>query len=348
VPIRIQCNWQPLGEGTLGATSSPWLVAGSRDDADKLDDNTLYGSVMAMALQGKDFVAPSEFHVTMSFNSVGVVWHFDTSTATPIGKWDHATTSLHEAGHALFFSGAVSALAEESTASFATGSGHPGRFDRFLAASTKAGVAESCTGKKNFYDALTNSGLRFTDRETPGVDFSLFSPFPFRAGSSVYHHDPARLKQDCHDNNIAESECSDLMTQELLNGYTERAIGKPVRLTMQSVLGKAAGLGKGSCDVESGSAVSSRSNGHWPGSGNLPAWLVGTMAGVAVVLGGILLAGIAVSVARRRRANAALSSSHPPAPQSSRQRHAPRSSRPPRRPPAVAGAARAARVARRS
>jgi hypothetical protein len=206
--VRIRYDWQAIGGGTLGATSTPWFIPGNTGNADKLEDGTLYGSVMAMALQGVDFVASSEFHVTMSFSSE-VDWHFDTTTNAPFSKWDHATTSLHEIGHALFFTGVVGASPQRGTAGFTSGSNEPGRFDLFLAASSSAGVAASCaSAPPNFYNAITNSGLRFTDPEVPGTDFALYSPFPFRPGSSVYHHSPDSIETDCENNGIARSECS--------------------------------------------------------------------------------------------------------------------------------------------
>jgi hypothetical protein len=69
VEIRIRFSWTDLGGETLGATSVAFYIQGSTDGADKLDDNTVYGSAMAGALQGIDFVPESEMHVVMGFNS---------------------------------------------------------------------------------------------------------------------------------------------------------------------------------------------------------------------------------------------------------------------------------------
>lgn len=69
VEIRIRFSWTDLGGNTLGATSISFYVQGSIEGADKLDDNTVYGSVMAGALEGKDFVPESEMHIVMGFNS---------------------------------------------------------------------------------------------------------------------------------------------------------------------------------------------------------------------------------------------------------------------------------------
>lgn len=73
VEIRIRFSWTDLGGNTLGATSISFYVQGSIEGADNLDDNTVYGSVMAGALEGKDFVPESEMHIVMGFNS-GMCW----------------------------------------------------------------------------------------------------------------------------------------------------------------------------------------------------------------------------------------------------------------------------------
>lgn len=69
VEIRIRFAWTNLGGKTLGATSISFYIQGTADGADKLDDKTVYGSVVAAALQGSDFVPESEMHIVMGFNS---------------------------------------------------------------------------------------------------------------------------------------------------------------------------------------------------------------------------------------------------------------------------------------
>jgi hypothetical protein len=60
LPIRINFSWQTLGGSTLGATSSGSVVSGKSSGGDKLNDDTVYSPVMAMALQGTDFT-PNEY-----------------------------------------------------------------------------------------------------------------------------------------------------------------------------------------------------------------------------------------------------------------------------------------------
>jgi hypothetical protein len=201
--------------------------------------------------------------------------------------------------------GVVTASTSSREAGFSSRNSNPSRFDRFLAVSSSAGVAASCSNGKDFYNAITNSGLRFTDPASPGADFGLYSPTGYEPGSSVYHNDPKRLTSDCDKLGIARSECSDLMTQELLNGYTQRSVGEPVRRMMASLLGASKGQGVGSCAVGAGSGKSDSSGtsgasatGGMPKI-NLPIWAWSAIGGVGLI--GILLLIFAVCTSCSRK-----------------------------------------------
>jgi hypothetical protein len=193
--------------------------------------------------------------------------------------------SLHEVGHGLFWSGSVSASRTQKTASFSSGAS-VGRFDTFLAASSKASVSRSCTRASDFYNAITNSGLRFTDPTAPGTDFGLYSPTDYTSGSSVYHHDPVRLASDCETNGIPPSECSDIMTNQLINGYTQRTVGEPVRRMMNAMRGSSRGPAAGSCDVPAGTvaAVSSASTTEKPSAPQFPRWGIYAISGAGIAV----------------------------------------------------------------
>lgn len=287
VEIRIRFEWVAISGGTLAATVTPFFIPGNVGGADKLDGGTVYGSVMAASLQGTDFVRSSESHIVMSFNS-NVDWHYDTG-ATPFSKWDLATTSLHEVCHGLFFSGVAQASSQQKVAGFASQSGLPGRFDRFLKASNQASVSNVCAlDSSQFYNAVTNGGLRFTDPDQPGTDFGLFSPTDYLPGSSTYHHDPDRIGTDCQNNQIPDAECSDLMTHRLPNGYTQREVGEPVKRTMVALRGGNVGVtGGDNCSVpggtgDTGSSGADGKSGGLFGSGFVfPSWAIYVVAGIA-------------------------------------------------------------------
>lgn len=286
VEIRIRFEWTSIGGGTLAATVTPFFIPGSFGGANKLDGGTVYGSVMAASLQSKDFVRSSEHHIIMSFNS-RVDWHYGLDP-TPLSKWDLATTSLHEVCHGLFFSGVAQASSQQRIAGFSSTSGLPGRFDRFLRASNKASVSNVCALDGNqFYNSLTNGGLRFTDPDKPGTDFGLFSPTGYLPGSSTYHHDPDRLAADCRSNEIASGECSDLMTHKLPKGYTQRSVGAPVQRTLAALRSGNRGVTGGeNCAVPAGSGSSAGGSGTKSGgvfgSGFIfPRWAIYVVAGIA-------------------------------------------------------------------
>jgi hypothetical protein len=216
---------------------------------------------------------------------------------------DLQTTAMHELCHGLFMDGVVVVQDGSQEAGFSSTGSTPGRYDRFLAVNSTTGVAASCSDPGQFFNAITNEGLRFTDPASPGTDFGLYSPTRYASGSSTYHHDPARLDSDCAKLKISKADCSDLMTQELNNGYTQRSIGEPVRRTMLTMLGSSKGQGAGSCAVAASSGKSGSDNGSF-GNGNttvlnLPNWSLYAI-GAAVLAGVVLLVGAVITAFRRR------------------------------------------------
>lgn len=294
VRIRVHFQWDKLDEGTLAAASTPFFVPGSIASADKLDDGTIYGPVMAASLQGKDYVDPGDFHIVMMYNAAAN-WHFGTENA-PFYKWDYRTTSLHELTHGIFLSGVVDVDTESRQAFFASSSGSPARFDMFISASTGAGLAEICNqNRTRFYDAVTNSGLAFSTPD--GDSFGLFSPTIYLPGSSTYHHDPDRLDSDCRAAGIRAEDCSSLMTEKLPNGYTERSLGEPVLRMMNAVRGRSAGIAGGgaTCDVPrgvKGAGVRAEIGERF----DVPVWVIATVAAVVGVGGIIAVVGLVSTI----------------------------------------------------
>jgi hypothetical protein len=245
VVLRAYCGWQALGGSTLAATTVPFFVHGDTPGADKLDDNTVYGAGIAASIQGRDFIHKSEYHLSLVFNA-GVAWHYGHEPA-PFNKWDLATTAMHEQCHGMFFTGLIDV--RERAAEFTAGRDRPARFDRFLVGPSGAGLATSCSADSGkLFASLTNGQLNFDDPKAPGTAFPLYSPRGYQTGSSTYHHDGERLKKYCAAAGISDNECSDLMTPSLPNGYTQRSIGTPVRLMLESLRGDSAGILKdGDC-----------------------------------------------------------------------------------------------------
>lgn len=169
-----------------------------------------------------------------------IAWHTGNDNS-PFSKWDLESVALHEVGHGLFFAGVMQASPRQGIADFAFRNSRPARFDRFLASDVKSGLA-ACAPPKAIFDSITGAKLRFVDPESPKTtDFGLYSPSAYTAGSTTYHQDPSTVLADCKKLDISDDDCSDIMTQSLPNGYTQRAVGEPVKRIMNAMLGASVG-----------------------------------------------------------------------------------------------------------
>lgn len=298
VRIRICFKWSSLGQLTLGATSSLFVAAG--EAFDKLIPDTLYSPALASALQGVDVLPSSSFHLSMTLNAK-ISWHVDENTRAPAKKFDLATTVLHELTHGLFFTGTIKADSETKKASFTNS--FAGRFDQFMkVGSVGVGVARTCKNQSELYRAVTNPSLRFVSGST---EFGLYAPRVFEPGSSMYHLNNETLKSDCEKNNIRPNDCSDLMTHQLEDGYTQRVIAETTLRIYRALRGKGGGVPKGkNCilpdvPVESTSGASTNANSEGTAF-VLPTWGIATVAVIAGV-GAILVFGVVVSSVTSRR-----------------------------------------------
>lgn len=158
-------------------------------------------------------------------------------------KWDLESVALHEVGHGLFFAGVMQASPRQSIADFAFRNSRPARFDRFLSSSAADKGLASCATPTTIFDTITGSSLRFIDPNAADTtNFGLYSPSSYLPGSTTYHQDPATYQDDCDAVGISAENCSDLMTQSLPNGYTQRSVGEPVERIMNAMLGGSGGF----------------------------------------------------------------------------------------------------------
>lgn len=241
--VRIHCGWEAMGSGVLASAAGSYYIPGSIAGANRLDDNTIYSSPLAMSIQGRDFLPPDLYHINLVFNS-DVPWNFGKRNA-PWNTYDLTTVALHEQCHGLFFDGLVN-VADDDVLTVGIPE-MPDRFDRFLRATDGGALLDTCRERRagNVVKAITAPGLRFHDPtrgvKRGGLSFPLYAPREYEAGSSTYHHDPGSLDEACEDAGIAAEDCSDLMTPALLNGYTNRKVGEPVLAMLRSLRGSSFG-----------------------------------------------------------------------------------------------------------
>lgn len=233
--LRIRFMYIDVGESTLAAAANPFYIQGSSPAATKLDNSTVYGSVLAAAIQGVDFVPKEEMHVIVAINSQ-IKWHTGKDDA-PFDKYDFKSVALHEIAHGLFFAGVLQGAQNQKLANFAFRDRTPSRFDRFLAQNSSASLAPCTESPEGIFDSVTSRKLRFIDPDYPEeTNFGLYSPTEYLLGSTAYHQDPVSYLRDCKKLGIPFKDCSSLMTEALPNGYTERSVGTPVKRIMNAML----------------------------------------------------------------------------------------------------------------
>lgn len=280
IPVRVAVDWSQLGQDTLGEANTAFNVDGERHE--KLIDGVKYGSVMAAALTGKDFVDANQPHIHMRFDQ-STPWHLDKNKDAPAGQWDLETVALHELTHGLFFSGAIDASRLRGTAEYQDGS--PARFDRFITATAGGSWVRVCSPREKF-GALTEAGLRFTNKGT-NTNMSLFAPPQYQKGSSTYHLDDQRYRGDCERLGIKDEDCSDLMTPQLLDGYTQRRLGETTLSILRAMQSNSEGTSGGSCELGTGLAApvdkGAGPDGLVSSRFNIPPWGIYTLAGVGAL-----------------------------------------------------------------
>lgn len=201
VPIRIEANWVPLGENTLGSASPTNVFSFSEDENGSFLPNTWYAIAQASAISGTDFVNEYDdidYDIVVNMNCEFDDWYLGTDANPPANTLDAVTVLLHEIGHGIGFFGSMSAN-NGQVANWGIGeAGYPviydqfavdGEFDRLLDTSIYP------RSSQRLYDALTGSfgGVFFSG---PHAQFAfddmrvpLYAPEPFAQGQSYSHFD---------------------------------------------------------------------------------------------------------------------------------------------------------------
>lgn len=293
VKIRVCFLWREMEEGTLGATSTVSFVDGS--EYASLRDGILYTPALASALEGTDLIEEDQYHVRMDLN-LNINWHYSRTSLAAQDRFDLATTVLHELTHGLFFTGSLNVNENHATAEFRNG--YASRFDQFMQAEGNISLVASCNTEEyqtDMYNAIRSPNLRFVDEGI--IDIGLYAPRVYAMGSSIYHFNNETIESDCKKANIATSDCSDLMTHELKQGYTNRQLGSTTLRVYDAIRSSSAGVAaEAQCDipnyVSNGSIIPNDANSNK--AFTLPPWGIATVAAIGAV-GAVIVVGAVVS-----------------------------------------------------
>ena len=229
VPIRVRAVWSNFGdrpdaENLLGSAGPTRIVRFNESNGVFAD--TWYPVAMASAITEQNIVDDIEgesFDIVANLSCEQPRWHFDTSRVPPAQRIDFATVVLHEIGHGLGFTGSMSVPIDENreveeeigswglTPQGATDP-LPLVFDRFSTDGNANNLIDTIiygNPSEVLYEALTgraagvffdgpNATVTNQDANNPAVVGEappLFSPNPWRAGSSYAHVDQATYTQ---------------------------------------------------------------------------------------------------------------------------------------------------------
>jgi hypothetical protein len=223
VPIRIQANWQALGEGILGQAGANFLhLLGSGSNS------VWYPDALADSISGSD-LAPGTPDIEATFNSAFDKWYFGLDQNPPFEEYDFVTVVLHEICHGLGFSSTLTSsngVGSWGSSSRPGGPVFPKVYDLYLSDSdffdylidkypnNSSSLGSVITGNDMFFD---DPELRVVNNERAA---RIYAPTEYTQGSSISHVDEFLYAPDDRDS---------LMTPTVFNGEVQHDPGPIVR-----------------------------------------------------------------------------------------------------------------------
>ncbi len=222
VPIRVQAIWRNIesepGTVVLGNAGPTRIVQWSDDDLVEL--NTWYTLAQLSAMTGlplREQIEDSEgntlqYDVVVNINCDFDDWYFGTDASVPDGRTDFITVVLHEIGHGIGFIGSASGDNDTRTGEYgrALMGGNvlmPFIYDIFVEDADFFSLLNETiypNPSGQIYNALISrrGGLFFegedanmTLQEEEADRAKLYTPDPYRAGSSYSHVDHETFKK---------------------------------------------------------------------------------------------------------------------------------------------------------
>jgi hypothetical protein len=191
VPVRVNATWDnTLPSGVLGSTS-PGNFYRKIPGAYKYD--AYYPIVLAEKMLGYSLGSQLQPDINISIGAT-IPWYLGTDAKPGINQYDLTTVTLHEICHGLGFTGSFFA---DITPSGSYGDG-PDKiaeiFDYFVKNSSGQLLIDTNIYKNpsvKLGTALTTINKVFFDgimtQKASGSRVTLYSPFPWNQGSSIYH-----------------------------------------------------------------------------------------------------------------------------------------------------------------
>jgi hypothetical protein len=215
--IRIQANWEPLGDSVLGQAGANFVY---------LIDGVWYSDALADSILGSD-QEPRMADIEATFNSTFKDWYFGVDQSPPFDKYDFLTIVLHEIGHGL---GLTTTLTVESgVGKWGTASGaslFPKVFDIFLSDDDlyEYLIDKYQNNTTAFGDVLQGNNLYFDAEEAVMANHyrpvRIYAPIEYAQGSSFSHLDEFQFPEFDRDS---------LMTPTIYNGEVQHDPGPVVR-----------------------------------------------------------------------------------------------------------------------
>ena len=186
IPIRIEANWMPLGEGVLGQAGANFIWS---------IDGVWYSDALADKLSGFD-KGGGDPDINATFNSDFSGWYFGLDQNPPFEKYDFVSVVLHEITHGLGFTSSLKV--ENGVGSWGISSGgspRPKAYDRFLSDSdTREFLTEKYPNDSTQLGNVITGNDVFMDgpesvRANHGRPVRIYAPPDYSQGSSISHLD---------------------------------------------------------------------------------------------------------------------------------------------------------------
>lgn len=189
VTIYVNANFTDLGEGVLGSAGPTSFVTNFHGAP---SDTSFYPIPLAEKLAGYSLNAPGDPDITSNFSS-SFNFYFGLDGNPPAGQYDFVSIVLHELGHGLGFTGAVSFNTQNNIGSWDLGTTEkPSIYTSYVEAGNGDLITDLPFESLETGEAFISNNLFFNgllSASKLGSRPKLFAPTTWNGGSSYSHLD---------------------------------------------------------------------------------------------------------------------------------------------------------------